>query len=72
MRALRVLLFELHPSEGRPPELAAALDDLARPLRGRGLRVDVSVILEQVPLPDVVELVYRGAPGGAAQRRPPR
>ncbi len=61
VRALRVLLFELHPSEGRPPELAAALDDLARPLRSRGLRVDVSVVLGQAPLPDVVELVYRGA-----------
>ena len=61
VRALRVLLFELHPTEGRPPELAAALDDLARPLRGRGLRVEVSVVLEEAPLPDVVELVYRGA-----------
>ena len=61
VRALRVLLFELHPSEGRPPELAAALDDLARPLRSRGLRVDVAVALEEAPLPDVVELVYRGA-----------
>ncbi|MEA2245471.1 MAG: two-component system, NarL family, sensor kinase, partial [Solirubrobacteraceae bacterium] len=61
VRALRVLLVDLHPNDGRPPELAAALDELAHPVRTRGLRVNVSVILEAAPPPDVVELVYRGA-----------
>jgi signal transduction histidine kinase len=61
VRALRVLLVDLHPNDGRPPELAAALDELARPVRTRGLRVNVSVTLGEPPPPDVVELVYRGA-----------
>jgi signal transduction histidine kinase len=61
VRALRILLFDLHPGGTRAPQLEAALEGLARPVRSRGLRVKVSVNLAAPPPPDVVELVYRGA-----------
>jgi signal transduction histidine kinase len=61
VRALRVLLVDLYPGGGRPPELAAALDRLAQPARERGLRVAVSVDVRRTPRPDVAELIYRGA-----------
>ena len=64
VRALRVLLVDLHPRGERPPGLGEALDILAGRLRMRGLHVDVSVDVAAEPPPDVGELIYRGAQEG--------
>jgi signal transduction histidine kinase len=61
MRALRSLLVELHPSQRRAQGLGAAVGELARPLRERGVDVHVDVALEQSLPSDAAELVYRAA-----------
>jgi signal transduction histidine kinase len=59
MRALRTLLVELYPSDRRAQGLGPAVEELARPLRRRGVDVHVDVALDG-PLPsDTSELVYR-------------
>jgi signal transduction histidine kinase len=59
MRALRALLVDLYPSERRTKGLDDAVEELARPLRARGVDVEVDLAVDRgLPSP-TEELLYR-------------
>lgn len=58
---LRRLMIDLYPPDLSGPGLAAALDDLARPLRAAGAMVDVSVDPMPELAPPAAATVYRVA-----------
>jgi signal transduction histidine kinase len=59
MRALRSLLVDLYPSDLEQRGIGPAIAALARPLRERGVDVDVDIALDQPLTSDAAELVYR-------------
>lgn len=62
IRALRTLLVDLYPSQPRARALEHALEELAEPLRARGVTVAVDLEVDPADLEgDTAELVYRAA-----------
>jgi two-component system NarL family sensor kinase len=59
VRALRVLLVDLHPGQRRAETVEAAFERLATPMRDRGIAVPIVVELHRDLPPDVAELVHR-------------
>ncbi|MEA2227877.1 MAG: two-component system, NarL family, sensor kinase [Solirubrobacteraceae bacterium] len=61
MRALRALLLDLYPSERRAHGLDDAVEQLAQPLRERGVHVAVDIgVAGTLPTP-TAEILYRAA-----------
>lgn len=61
IQSLRTVMIEVYPRTFHERGLAAALDDLALPLRTRGLKTLVTVDVEGELSPESSEAVYRGA-----------
>lgn len=61
VHSLRVLMVDLYPPDLRGSGLAAALDDLAEPLRSAGLTVDVGASAVPDLSPDSAAVIYRTA-----------
>jgi signal transduction histidine kinase len=61
MRALRAILLDLYPSERRAHGLDDAVEQLARPLRERGVQVAVQVGVEGTLPTPMAEMLYRAA-----------
>ncbi|MEA2246405.1 MAG: two-component system, NarL family, sensor kinase [Solirubrobacteraceae bacterium] len=59
MRALRSLLVDLYPSERRTQGLDDAVEELARPLRERGVAVEFDLAVERALPSPTEELLYR-------------
>lgn len=61
IQSLRSVMVELHPRTLRARGLGPALDDLAQPLRARGLGVEVAVVGEGSLSSETSEALYRAA-----------
>jgi signal transduction histidine kinase len=61
MRALRALLLDLYPSERRAHGLDDAVEQLAKPLRERGVHVAVDIGVEGTLPTPTAEILYRAA-----------
>jgi two-component system, NarL family, sensor kinase len=59
MRALRSLLVDLYPSERRTQGLDGAVEELARPLRERGVDVEVDLAIDRTLPTPTEELLFR-------------
>jgi two-component system NarL family sensor kinase len=59
MRALRALLVDLYPSERRTKGLDDAVEELARPLRERGVDVELDLSVDRALPSPTEELLYR-------------
>ncbi|MEA2285342.1 MAG: two-component system, NarL family, sensor kinase [Solirubrobacteraceae bacterium] len=59
MRALRSLLVDLYPSERRTKGLDDAVEELARPLRERGVDVELDLSVDRALPSPTEELLYR-------------
>jgi two-component system, NarL family, sensor kinase len=61
VHSLRVLMVDLYPPDLRGPGLASALEDLAEPLRGEGLTVEVNAPAVPELSSDSAAVIYRTA-----------
>jgi signal transduction histidine kinase len=61
IQSLRSVMIEVYPRSFHERGLAAALDDLAQPMRTRGLDVHVTVLLRGHLSPSTSEAVFRSA-----------
>jgi signal transduction histidine kinase len=61
VHSLRVLMVDLYPPDLQGSGLASALEDLAEPLRGEGLTVEVTATAVPELSPDSAAVIYRTA-----------